>query len=73
MSELKKIMFSSKKIIKNHNMIIKTKSVFSISANSEIENMWSVNKQQYQSKFEWENNKLKFQNFQQFLIKQNFN
>ena len=34
-------------------MIIEAKSAFSVSANLEAENVQSVNKQWYQSKFEW--------------------
>ena len=42
-------------------MIIEAKSAFSVSANSKTENVQFVNKQWYQFKFKWRNNRLKFQ------------
>ena len=52
-------------------MIIETKSAFSVLTNLKVENTWFINRQWYQSKFEWRNNKLKSQDSHQFLIKQN--
>ena len=56
---------------KNNNMITEAESAFSVSASLGAENTWSVDRQWYQSKFEWRNNKLKSQDSHQFLIKQN--
>ena len=66
------MIFFFQKIINNNNIIIKAESAFSVSASLRVENAWSVNRQWYQSKFEWRDNKLKSQDFHQFLIKQSF-
>ena len=41
-------------------MMTEAESAFSVSASLRAENAWSVDRQWYQSKFEWENNRLRF-------------
>ena len=52
-------------------MMTKAESAFSVSTSLKAGNVWFVDRQWYQSKFEWRNNKLKSQDSHQFLIKQN--
>ena len=61
MSELEKNNILFWRTTKNNNMMIEAESAFLVSASSETENVWSVDRQWYQSKFEWRDNKLKSQ------------
>ena len=44
-------------------MIAEAESAFTVSTDLRAERVWLVNKLQYQSKFKWEDSRLKSQNF----------